>query len=93
MWANEGVEIAEDTNTTFGKLNFTARTLRCLVTASRELLEDSINLSQKLPDVFARIMAPKSIAWHCSASMLRRATATSRSASRTMPTSTRFDGR
>lgn len=55
-WVGEGVAM-DETAPTFAAINFTAKTLRMLITCSRELLEDSINLNQKLPEVFAAAMA------------------------------------
>lgn len=56
IWAQEN-GLVNETEPTFGAINFSAKTLRMLITCSRELLEDSINLNLKLPEVFAAAMA------------------------------------
>jgi HK97 family phage major capsid protein len=56
VWAAEREEI-EEVSPTFGRILLNAYTLRMVVKTSRELLEDSININTKLPEVLARGMA------------------------------------
>ncbi len=51
-WRAESQEITESTPT-FGQFRFTAESLGVLVKAPRELLEDSVNIRTKLPDIIA----------------------------------------
>lgn len=55
-WRAESQEITE-TAPTFGQMRFTAQSLALLVKVPRELLEDSVNIRAKLPEVLARAMA------------------------------------
>lgn len=55
-WRAENQEITES-QPTFGQIRFTAQSLGMLCKAPRELLEDSVNIRQKLPDILARAMA------------------------------------
>jgi len=55
-WRGEGDPLASD-DAVFGRVQFIARALSCVVKVSRELLEDSANLDQLLPGVFAKAIA------------------------------------
>lgn len=55
-WHGENVLIGES-NPTFGRVIFRARTLTALVKCSRELLEDSANINEALTNAFAQAMA------------------------------------
>jgi HK97 family phage major capsid protein len=55
-WRAESQEITES-QPTFGGIRFTAKNLARLVKVPRELLEDSVNIQAKLPEVLARSMA------------------------------------
>lgn len=55
-WRAENAVIAES-EPTFDSVLFEPKTLAVVVKASRELLEDSVNLNQALPMVFASAMA------------------------------------
>ena len=55
-WRVENSAIAES-DPTFGRVTFTARSLAVMVKASRELMEDSINLETALPNLLATALA------------------------------------
>lgn len=55
-WRSENAQISPS-DPTFGAVTFTARSLATLVVASRELLEDSINIESALNSAFTRAMA------------------------------------
>jgi HK97 family phage major capsid protein len=55
-WRNEAASIGES-DPTFGRVTFTARSLAVLVKVSRELLEDSLNMETVLPRIIAEGMA------------------------------------
>jgi HK97 family phage major capsid protein len=55
-WKAENVQM-DITDPTFGRIIFYPRTCVCLVLASRELLEDSINIETGLEMIFAKTMA------------------------------------
>ncbi len=55
-WRAENANIAES-DPTFGRATFTARSLAVLVKISRELLEDSLNIETALPNVMAIALA------------------------------------
>lgn len=55
-WRAENSLITED-EPTFGKIEFKPKSLAVLVKASRELLEDSVNIQQALTQSLTRVMA------------------------------------
>jgi len=55
-WHTENATVT-DSSPTFEGLTFTARTLISLVRASRELIEDSLNIERALTNAFAQSMA------------------------------------
>ena len=55
-WRLENAAINES-DPTFGRVTFTARSLAVMVKLSRELLEDSLNISTALPNAIAAAMA------------------------------------
>lgn len=55
-WKSENAA-ASDVQPTLEQITFTARTLICLVRASRELIEDAANINEALAMVFAGAMA------------------------------------
>lgn len=55
-WRNEEGAFAES-DPTFGRITFTARSLGVIVKVSRELMEDSLNIAEALPNVIAKAMA------------------------------------
>jgi HK97 family phage major capsid protein len=55
-WRAENAAAAES-DPTFEKVEFTARSLACLVKCSRELLEDSVNIEDAVLNAFAQSMA------------------------------------
>ena len=55
-WRLENAQIAES-DPTFDRVTFTARSLAVIVTVSREVLEDAANLNDVLVDIFSRTMA------------------------------------
>lgn len=50
-------DAVNDSDPTFGRVTFTARSLAVLVKASRELLEDSLNIETVLPNIIAAALA------------------------------------
>lgn len=56
QWRNEAAAIAES-DPTFARVTFTARSLGVLVKVSRELLEDSLNMETVLPNLLATALA------------------------------------
>jgi HK97 family phage major capsid protein len=55
-WRNENAAVAES-DPTFDRIQFNARSLAVIVRASRELLEDSVNIDVALQNAFAGSMA------------------------------------
>ena len=55
-WRNENAAVAES-DPTFDNVPLTPRSLAVLVKASRELIEDSVNLDQELPRIMAAALA------------------------------------
>lgn len=55
-WRAENAAIAES-DPTFGRVTFVARSLGVIVKVSRELLEDSLNIGTALPNIIATAMA------------------------------------
>jgi HK97 family phage major capsid protein len=55
-WKAEAAE-STPTDMTFERVLFTSHTLRCVVLASQELLQDSVNVEQALMDAFAGTFA------------------------------------
>ncbi|MFD1941309.1 phage major capsid protein [Paradevosia shaoguanensis] len=55
-WRVENAAVQES-DPTFGRVTFTARSLAVLVKVSRELIEDSLNIETALPDVMATALA------------------------------------
>lgn len=55
-WRMENAAVNES-DPTFGRVTFTARSLAVLVRASRELLEDSLNIETVLPNIIAVALA------------------------------------
>lgn len=55
-WRLENASVNES-DPTFGRVTFTARSLAVLVRVSRELLEDSLNMERVLPEIIAQGMA------------------------------------
>lgn len=55
-WRNENAAIAES-DPTFARVTFQARSLAVIVRISRELLEDSLNIETALPNVLATALA------------------------------------
>lgn len=55
-WRAENASVAES-DPTFGRVTFTARSLAVLVKVSRELLEDSLNMESVLPNLLATALA------------------------------------
>jgi HK97 family phage major capsid protein len=55
-WRDEAGAVS-DQDVVFEKLTLTARSLAFVVKASRELLEDTTNLNEELPALFARVTA------------------------------------
>lgn len=56
QWRNEGAAITES-DPTFARVTFTARSLGVIVKVSRELLEDSLNMETVLPNLLATALA------------------------------------
>jgi HK97 family phage major capsid protein len=55
-WRSENAAVGTG-DPTFENVQFTARSLACLVKCSRELIEDSVNLEEALRNAFAQAMA------------------------------------
>ncbi|MCU5785934.1 putative phage capsid protein [Alcanivorax marinus] len=55
-WRGEAQEVSES-DPTFARVAFEPKSLAVIVRVSRELLEDSLNLNQELPNVIAAAMA------------------------------------
>jgi len=55
-WRSEAGSIAES-DPTFGRVTLTPRSLGVIIKVSRELIEDSLNISTALPQVIAQAMA------------------------------------
>ncbi len=56
-WRAENAAVNESEDMTFGSVTFLPRTLACIVKASREVIEDSLNIEQALMNAFAKSMA------------------------------------
>lgn len=58
-WKAEGAAVAAPTDPTFERVTLTARTLIGLVRASRELIEDAVNMDSIIRNAFAEALARK----------------------------------
>lgn len=56
VWRDEHDPVTED-EPTFDIIHFTPKSVAFLVRASRELLQDTVNLETELPNLFTRVMA------------------------------------